>query len=246
MYMERFAAPLSELGAALLTSEHAWVSLLFQVLFTLCSLGVLTGITHNDLYPRNLLVNPHAHAACVRYRMRASQYAISWPFLVALTDFGVATTPGLMGTQTGPEITAGFAPLQPGSDFGQRKPVAHILRYSALPLYSRDIYTVLLWVAFPSGQLPAPPRSIQRWAEAGLRLLDEIRDTLQDAEVLVDVVQMLFSASWMKACALHPLVSDGGVDYHLDRQDARRQGILLRGADAVRQLPLSAFNCSER
>lgn len=134
MYMERFEGSLIDLRGCLRT-ESDWLSLLFQLLLTFVALALLFGVTHNDAYPRNILINSQSSAPRVIYRCQEKSYALEWSFMAALTDFGIATTPLLMGHRSAPEVAERLEALELPPDFASTPPRHHILRYKSLPLF---------------------------------------------------------------------------------------------------------------
>ena len=239
MYMERFEGSLIDLRGCLRT-ESDWLSLLFQLLLTFVALALLFGVTHNDAYPRNILINSQSSAPRVIYRCQEKSYALEWSFMAALTDFGIATTPLLMGHRSAPEVAERLEALELPPDFASTPPRHHILRYKSLPLFSRDAYTVLQWTCFDP-RLPRAPPAVQLWARSALRLLNEIRESLKEAEGLARFFHAIFSSSWLATCGLPPLEVDGALtpDFTVPADDSARGHMLAQAAAALQTLPLS-------
>ena len=237
MYMERFEGSLLDFGARLCT-EMDWLSLLFQLFVTLVALALLFGVTHNDAYPRNILINSRARAPRVVYRVQEKSYALPWSFMAALTDFGIASTPVLMGNRSAPEVSERLKALEPPRDLASTAPRHHVLAYKSLPVFSRDAYTVLQWTCFAHRGLPAAPPAVRLWARSSLQLLDEIRESLEEAAGLARFFHAIFASGWLATCGLPALEVDeaGGADFMVPADGAR---LLAQAADALLTIPLS-------
>jgi serine/threonine protein kinase len=192
MYMEEHDGSLRTLGREVLRRDEDWVCLAFQVTSTLVTLAEALQLTHNDLYPRNVLISRHPPKT-VTYRFPAAAYSLEWNFFVALTDFGIASSL-LMGCSA-PEIAEVLKKTsQPIRNFGSVAPSRHILEYRWLPPFSRDLYTILKWIRFPSTQLPLAPRVVALWAQAMLLHLDTHQASLDAPSGLHCAFSHLFSA----------------------------------------------------
>jgi len=241
MFMERFSGSLVDLAAKCLRSDEDWVCLLFQLLSTFAALGAVFGISHNDAYPRNILISQDTRAQRVVYRCGSATYALRWPFFAAVTDFGIATSTSLMGALQCPEVSDGLVDLEPASDFGSAAPEHHILKYKRLPTFCRDAYTVLKWVRFCSKSLPEAPTPVRRWAGASLALLDSVRGQCDAPEGLLHFVQEIFEDDWLRACGLSlrlRVSSTEPPDFAFPVSEDRKEEMLRRAAAALQGLPL--------
>ena len=240
MYMERFEGSLVDLGGCL-GAEADWLSLLFQLTSTFAALALLFGVTHNDAYPRNILISPRARARRVVYRCQGRSYVLHWPFLAALTDFGIATSPLLMGKRTAPEVSEHLSNLEVPSNFASCPPQHHILKYKSLPLFSRDVYTVLKWTCFADSHLPAAPPAVRLWARTCLHLLDEVRENLSEPQGLVRFFHAIFATERLAACGLSAVEADGEPrpDFTFPPDDDASRRMLAQAAAALRGIPLA-------
>jgi hypothetical protein len=192
MYMEEHDGSLKTLGSEVLRREEDWISLAFQVASTLVMLAETLQLTHNDLYPRNVLISRHPPST-VTYRFPGAAYSVDWNFFVALTDFGIASS-RLMGCSA-PEITEVLKNTSHQiRAFGSVVPSRHILEYVWLPPFSRDLYTMLKWIRFSSAHLPLAPRAVALWAQAMLIHLDAHQSSLDAPSGLQSAFSHLFSA----------------------------------------------------
>jgi hypothetical protein len=236
MFMERFEGALNELGGAYLRCAADWQCLAFQVLSALNALALALRLAHNDCYPRNVLLSRAGAPACA-YRHGSRCYVVPWRLFAAVTDFGVATCQGLLGGAL-PEVARSQPPLPLPPDFGAQPPTQHVLRYRSLPYYSRDLYTVLKWLRFPS-ELPRAPPELVRFAVAALRLLDEVRPRLCAADAQLDVFNAIFADDWLRSCGLQPFGSGARADFEAPLPPPRRAELLQRAAAALDELPIA-------
>jgi serine/threonine protein kinase len=249
MFMEEFAGSLVDLSKHILLKAEDWQILLFQVLSPMLVLATVFGISHNDLYPRNVLIHAQSCRGPVTYCLGEKTYVMHWPFFAAVTDFGIASAQTLFGEHgKAPEVAQAIAGACVADDFGLRAPKEHILRFKTLPIFSRDIYTVLKWTMHSSTSMPRAPDVIRRWAAAGLSLVDALRSTLSEPQGLQHVFESLFSNSWARASGL-PLALES-TKPNLDvvpnfssppREDKKAE-MLAAATAALQALPLqSAF-----
>uniref|UniRef100_A0A6C0BZQ2 Protein kinase domain-containing protein n=1 Tax=viral metagenome TaxID=1070528 RepID=A0A6C0BZQ2_9ZZZZ len=244
MYMEHFSGSLVTFGKTCLHSSSDWICLAFSVLSACAALALLYGISHNDLYPRNVLVRPDITTKSAVYACDGVLYALSWPFLAVVTDFGVATSTKLMDQRVSPEVADGISYMEVSADFGVLAPSNHILKYAGLSPFSRDLYTVLKWIHFSCTGLPLPPPDIRRWAYVSLQLLDKSRDTLQTAHGFMRYFHTIFSTSWLHSCGLPPIAANR--DMPLSRAhfvfplcDEKMNLLMRQATTALRQLPIT-------
>lgn len=246
MFMEEFAGSLADLGQQVLLTPAHWQVLLFQVLSPMLALGTVFGIAHNDLYPRNILVRLQSTEGPISYRIGLQTYVMDWPFFVAVTDFGIASARDLFGAEgAAPEVARGIEDEAVSPNFGFLPPRLHILRYKALPIFSRDVYTVLKWTLFQSKPLPRAPDAVRRWASAGLSLLDALRHTLDRSAGLSHVCQCFFSNAWAQASELplrleaSPAAAEATPNFLLPPLPGKRESMLRTATAALGALPFA-------
>ena len=174
LHMELFEETLERAGAVVLETPSLWLALIFQVLHACAALGDVFGVTHNDAYPRNVLLR-RCPEQTTTYELGGGVVAFRSPFLAALTDFGIASGE-LLGAPLAPEVAAlkGLASARPTSEPAPRAflpPDRHVLHYALRP-EARDFYTVLGWTTFGHDGLPPPPLNVRAWALQATRLLD--------------------------------------------------------------------------
>lgn len=194
-YMEEFHGSLASLASQILFTPRDWHVTAFQIISPLTVLANVFLVSHNDLYPRNVLVNRIEFTRNVTYQIGAHTYSVPWPFMLALTDFGLSSSTVLGGT-TLPELAMGLAPSTLPKRFGSQPSQRHILYYKELPQFSRDMYTLLKWFAFPMKTFPRPPPVVKNWATRSLEWIDERQQDLKDPQPLLDFVYYLF-ADWI-------------------------------------------------
>lgn len=241
MFMERFSGSLVDLATKCLCSDEDWICLLFQLLSTFAALASVFGISHNDSYPRNILIHQDARAQRVVYRCGGATYALRWPFFAAVTDFGIATSASLMGALHCPEVSDGLVGLELPPAFGAVPPEHHILKYKHLPTFCRDAYTVLKWARFRSKSLPEASASVKCWAKASLALLDNVRSQCDAPEGLLHFVHEIFEDDWLRACGISVRLrapSTEPPDFAFPVTEERKQDMLRRAAIALQGLPL--------
>ena len=244
MYMEKFDGSLQELGHACLLGAEDWLALAFQLTYSLVVLSEILDLVHNDAYPRNVLISLGTNAPSVKYRISDRFYSVPWRSFAALTDFGIASSAALMGQRTVPEVAERLDSSALEDHFGDQEPTKHILRYADLPPFSRDAYTILKWMRFPTKSLPAPPRTVRKWAAASLRLMDETRCELAEPSGLQAVFHTIFGSAWM---AQHGLPSFSVAnddtcepDFELRSNVAHKASLFRRAEDALAGIPFSS------
>ena len=250
MYMEAFDGSLQDCGAGVLRGAGEWLSLAFQVSSALVVLADMLHITHNDLYPRNVLVRARACVGSpVLYSLAGRRYLLRWPFLAVLTDFGIASSELLMGQDGAPEVAASLPDTPVPAAFGEARGGVHILRYKELPTFSRDAYTLLRWMRHGAKGMPAPPEPVVTWAAMGLRAVDSHRQIFKSPRGLVVLFHSLFDASTLCSCGLagpllprEPAADDTGPEemYSYHATEEERDAVLSRAEDLLRQLPFCA------
>lgn len=174
-YMERFDGSLEALAAAVLRAPRAWQDLLFQVLHGVLSLANVFQLSHNDLYPRNVLVRRLPGTVSARVRVDAGVYARPLDFLAVVSDYGVASGQ----TSALPEVVAASERKQLRlSPLSLLAPLKHHILYYDLEVFARDPLALLLALAHADGQkLPPCPTSVRLWLALGLRrILARMKD----------------------------------------------------------------------
>ena len=243
MYMEKCAGSLQDLGQAILKNSEDWVSLTFQIVHALAVLAEFLELTHNDLYPRNVLIQDHAQDNLeAHYMVRQKMFTVPWPFLVVLTDFGIASSATLMNQDSAPPITRRIISHDPGEHFGAQPPFKHILCYRVLPPFSRDLYALLKWCSFPTNSLPLAPDRVIEWAKEGLRILDSQRKQFDRASSVAGFLLHFFSRDTLYNAEL-PLLkekADVRVDFYHDPSPARRATLLKEGAKILESICTNA------
>lgn len=249
MYMERFEGSLLDLGAVCLQDEDCWLCLVFSIMYTCVSLALLFEVSHNDVYPRNILINPNVRSPKVIYRCHDKLYAIGWPFLAVLTDFGVATSTSLMDKINIPEVAQNVPNVPLPRNFGMCVPSNHILKYKELPHFSRDFYTILKWLKFPSSSLPGVPLSLQAWANVSLQLLDNTLHTMHTPRGMVRYFHSIFSDTWLNSCGLRSVETDAvesSTDFVCCPCRGEKDDMLRSAAYILQSLTSSrAFDCKQ-
>ena len=167
LFMERFDL---SLAAAAPLPQDAWRPLLFQLLHAVGCLSFVFGVSHNDAYPRNILLRRYATPRRVRYEVFGRPYEVEAPFLAAVTDYGIASGE-LLGAPGAPEVASKGPLIAPGPRFSVVPPREHILRYD-LPPYSRDAYTLLKLPVYGSSEVPPAPLEERLWGLWALSRVD--------------------------------------------------------------------------
>lgn len=246
MYMEKFSGSLHDFSGACLRNSSEWICLAFSILHSCITLAHLYGICHNDLYPRNVLISPKVQLTSVVYLCDNVLYDLDWPFFAAVTDFGVSTSSILMGEQMFPEVMKGQAHCIASPNFGRKPPENHILKYKNLPIFSRDLYTVLKWFKY-SSSLPAPPPSIQQWATISLELLDNTSHRLHTFEGTMRIFNQIFSNEWMSLCNLKSIQADAkfkndDAHFQIPPPASKMANIMQKATEALHGIPLTSMS----
>jgi hypothetical protein len=230
-YMERWETSLDASPALLGSNAQDFVIFLFQALHGLLAVAWTFGIAHNDVYPRNILLQSLPSPCEHSYKMPDDRtYKIQIRCLVGLADFGICNT-AAFGQPDRPRHKPRYQLPRP---FSLVPPGPHVLLYHDLPPFFRDAYSLLKLLAFPA--LLQPPRQVVAWAKDGLRWLDTQLETgSHGAGVHEKLLAQLFSPCVMHKHGLEALpTADGQVDCALDM--ACRQACLDL---AVEALPLA-------
>ena len=242
MYMERFEGSLEKMGTACLVTAEDWLGLAFQLMHSIVVLSELLDLSHNDAYPRNVLISPSVQVGAVTYEVTGETYRVPWRGFAALTDFGIASSVALLGRRSAPEVADRLKPSPSSASFGDVPPTKHILRYSELPVFSRDAYTILKWIRFPTQSLPPAPDGVRLWASSSLRLLDETQDALARPCGLKAAFHSIFAPEWLKRHELPSFAAPGGeaVDFALCGDDAYKVSLFARAERGLAGLPLTS------
>jgi hypothetical protein len=93
-FMERFDANVTRYLLRGDLSDGVLCGLIFQIVYTLAALQkLLPGFRHNDLSTNNVLLR-YVPQQTVVYQFETSQFAVSLPILVALSDYDFTHVPG--------------------------------------------------------------------------------------------------------------------------------------------------------
>jgi hypothetical protein len=169
-YMERWPDSLDRCGGETLRDHADWLSLNFQILQALAAAGWIFGLSHNDVYPRNILIRSLDGREALRYALPdGGRLTLRPRFLAALTDFGISNA-AAFDQPDRPDLAARCS-LPPS--FGRVAPTQHVLSYAELPAFYRDAYSLLKLTAFSSRPLPRAPKSAAAWARGALDLVDD-------------------------------------------------------------------------
>jgi hypothetical protein len=78
---------------------------------------------------------------------------------------------------------------------------------------------------------------VRLWARSSLQLLDEIRESLEEAGGLARFFHAIFASSWLATCGLPALEAEGAAaDFAVPADGAR---LLAQASDALLTIPLS-------
>ena len=208
LFMERYPQALVEAAPALLATPAAWVALLFQLGHAAVALATLFGVVQNDAYPRNALVRPGPPTRTV-YEVGGRRYAVHAAFLAVLTDYGIASGELLAAPQV-PEVAYGNGRLQGAPAVRGRyafvQPEAHVLAYRDLPIFARDLGTLLKWPT-TGDRLPPAPWAVRLWAVAALHRLDLAAAALDAPAGLLAVFHEIFAPAFLRGYGLAAAVA---------------------------------------
>ena len=242
LFMESFPTNLHDASSTILRTPSDWISLHFQIMQALAILADFFQLVHNDLYPRNILICCRQNVPeKATYTVRNRDFQVCWPFLAALTDFGISSSPTLMGVQATPEVAQRLTACEVDVRFGRKAPSKHILHYRSLPIFSRDVYTILKWTVFPSRSVPCAPPAIVCWAKESLDCLDAKQTQFRHAEAVGDFLldhfcDDLLSAHELPSVTLH--ASACRTDFAHDNATKCRDDLLEAAAHVLEKMPL--------
>lgn len=196
LHMERWEASLEQCGDAFLGRAESWSDVLFQILSALTCLSSAFEIVHNDLYPRNVLVRHLSCPHAIFYGMAGAWYVLNCSVMVAISDFGIASSPLLGTPDHRPEVSCPHpVSLPAGTRYSSIPLCSHVLRFYNLPPYSRDVYTVLKWSLYWGGT-GLPRASTAAWLSELLRSVDKrVHEFISPA-----ALQDLFVYAFSPAC----------------------------------------------
>lgn len=213
-FMEGFDCSLENVSIDVLATPSDWCALIFQVCSALVTAGMLLGVAHNDLYPRNILLRRRARTdaetlAESTYDIFGDRWQVPWRYLAVLTDFGICSGK-LLGTPDDiPEVGKHLTIESPGVNFGEMPPSVHVLHYKELPPFSRDPYMLFKWAKYRTKSLPCAPYNVVQWASHCLAFLDKhAARHFFDSSGTQRLMSHAFSAPVLKSFALPSLSID--------------------------------------
>jgi serine/threonine protein kinase len=122
-------------------SSHDCLSLTFQILHALTTIGIIFELTHNDLYDRNILVR--LRNTDLSYSVEGECYRFRTRFVIHLCDLGMCGSRMLDTTSNClPEVCEHMNIEQMPINFGLTETPKHVLYYG-LPAFARDSYVFL-------------------------------------------------------------------------------------------------------
>ena len=249
LFMESFPGALPQLAPrVLLTQERKerasgrWLALAFQLMHAVLAMSISFGISHNDLYPRNVLVRPLPEGCDVVFEtvVEGVSYRLVLPFLAVVTDYGVASGQ-LLGGKQEPEVCRSLEELQVPRNFALRPPSAHILQYRGLPAFSRDPWVLLKWLCYPCAELPTQPWGLRLWALDALKRLEAQLSDFSSARAQLPLFHHIFHGRTLRSFFEEPLFvtpceetpeEDAGLRQRFCISEARGRE-LLREATSV-------------
>ena len=95
-----------------------------------------------------VLINLHNQRKYMSYEVSNDAIEVATPFMIVLTDFGIASSDLILGQMTKPEITQRIPSENIGPNFFIERSKCHILRYKALKPFCRDLTVLLKWCLF--------------------------------------------------------------------------------------------------
>ena len=190
LYMEKFEGSLPGIAPHILLATRDWAALAFQVLHGMMALSSIFRICHNDLYPRNVLVQTLPRGIGFVASVESTRYAVTLPFLATITDFGISSGE-FVGTLK-PEVCKGLKRIKKPAHFSFCPPSEHILVYEGLPSFSRDPYVVLKWLCYSSKELPQQPLQVKLWTFDALQRIDACLADFSDPFAQVRLFHHLF------------------------------------------------------
>lgn len=212
-YIEAFDGSLDAHSDVLATAND-WVAGIFQISSAILCVASLLSVCHNDLYPRNVLVRRIGVDRVIRYDQFGHRYDVKWSSFLALTDFGVCSSP-LLASKSGPEVKK-TEPKKKAcrGRFGTFScEGCHILNFKHIPPYSRDLYALFKWPVFGSKGLPAAPQEVRRWSARVLECIDDsVEDALKSPKGTHHVLSFAFSESALQNSSLPSLEADDQIE----------------------------------
>jgi hypothetical protein len=206
-YLEEFEGSLDTMSCELLADKPArWMAALFQLLSASVTYSVVFGIVHNDLYPRNVLVKKTRATETTEYTLFGRAYRVEADFILAITDFGICTSPLLNCANETPQVCESMkgTDIPAGVPFGSVPPGKHILQYRTLPPFSRDVYMLLKWTVFPTKNFCRAPPPVVAWSRSALSNVDRNFDRFGDSAALSKLFAFVFSDKEMVRFDLSP------------------------------------------
>ena len=211
-YIEEFDGSLDVLGSQVMLPErpNSWITSSFQMFSAIATYAVVLSIAHNDLYPRNILAKRlRRPGTTFVYNIFGNRFVVEVDYVLAVTDFGICSSPLLGGTSTSksPEVAATLKeePRCSGAPFGTLPPKKHILHYKFLPVYSRDVYLVLKWIAFATKSFPRAPPQVVSWAKKALDWVDRHEEHFEIPNATTDFIFFAFSPEVLTDLSLQTL-----------------------------------------
>ena len=248
MYMESFTGSLQDIGAEVLLNPWDWINLSFQVLSGVVILADLLLLTHNDLYPRNILLKKCVSAKKVKYKITKETYILSWSFLAVITDFGISSSSEFMGQCELPEVTQSLNELQVPEKFGSVHNKCHILQFKKLPIFSRDLYTFFKAIHFGSKKMPEIPQEAEVWTGRCLDYLDSHQHEFKESTACLDFFHCIFASKFFDDCGQKPIyeqvflnIKDGSDDidiFSYSASEADRVFILQEAEHLIQKIPI--------
>lgn len=246
MYMESFEGSLEVLGAQVLASPVDWAKIAFQVCHGTLALSLLFEVTHNDLYPRNILVRRLPEATRVSLAVEGVAYDLELASLAVVTDYGIASGPCL-GCEL-PEVSSGLNRLQTMPAWFAPTPLKeHVLVYAQLPAYARDPFVILKGLLYaPGSELPVPPLSVKLWGLDALRRMVAALGDFSEPRAQLRLFHHLFHEDNLRAFKLEALtaprvVAGGGggstsPQYHCELTLRAKKALRIEGARLLARL----------
>lgn len=224
MYMERFEGSLQDFACEYLRGAEDWLHLAFQVAHAIAALGLYFGVSHNDLYPRNVLVSARAPEP-MAYDVEGQRYCLAPRFLAVVTDYGIASG-ALLGAPTAPEVAASTQKQPRAAAFALMPPHFHILQYDPpLPTFSRDLFVMLKWVAYGQNKMPSAPLGLRLWAFEAMHRMDRHLQDFARPAALLTAFHHLFHAENLARFGLPALDATGGGSVCVLRGSGRRDAV---------------------
>lgn len=192
--IEEWESSLENIGMQLLANDQtSWVHMVFQIMSAITTYSTVFDISHNDLYPRNILVKRFAQPEPYVYDIFGTRYEARYRFILAITDFGIASSTLMGNADHCAEVAASLKDQPVGNAFGTIAPSKHILYYKSLPPYARDVYTVLKWIVFPSKRFQCNLGNVVSWCANALATVDKNQGHFVDPQAIARLLQFMFT-----------------------------------------------------